>query len=86
MNDFFCKVYLVRFGDDHERQSIVTPLHIRAHAHNFAIFSLQYSADGSEIIGGSNDNCVYIYDLQQQRRILQVHQSMNIGIRVDLFQ
>jgi len=70
-------IYLVKITDDSERPSVVSPLHIRTHAHNFAIFSLQYSADGSEIICGSNDTCVYIYDLQQQRRILQVEAHRN---------
>ncbi|CAF4240614.1 unnamed protein product, partial [Rotaria magnacalcarata] len=35
-------------------------------------FSLQFSADCSEIICGANDACVYIYDLQKQQRTLRV--------------
>ena len=42
-------------------------------SHSFSIFSLQFSVDGSEIICGSNDTCVYIYDLQKQKRILRVN-------------
>ena len=64
-------VYLVRLNEDNERSSI-QPLHLQPQANSFSIFSLQYSADGSEIICGSNDRFVYIYDLQQGRRILRV--------------
>ena len=67
-------VYLVKMNEDQGRSTIL-PLYLQPDAHSFSIFSLQYSTDGSEIIGGSNDRCVYIYDLQQQRRILRVRLS-----------
>ena len=59
--------------NENETQSNVVPLYLRPQAHSFSIFSLQYSADGSEIIGGSNDQCVYIYDLVKNRRTLRVN-------------
>jgi WD repeat-containing protein 23 len=55
-------------------QSII-PLNLKPDSHSFSIFSLQFSVDGSEIIGGSNDTCVYIYDLQKQKRTLRVSRN-----------
>jgi WD40 repeat protein len=48
-------------------------LNLKPQSHSFSIFSLQFSVDGSEIICGSNDTCVYIYDLQKQKRTLRVN-------------
>ena len=59
--------------NENEEQPKIIPLRLRPQAHSFSIFSLQYSVDGSEIIGGSNDTCIYIYDLHQQKRILRVN-------------
>ncbi|XP_024522032.1 LEC14B protein [Selaginella moellendorffii] len=30
---------------------------------DFGIWSLKFSQDGNEIVAGSNDNCIYVYDL-----------------------
>lgn len=65
------KVYLISLNENYERKSIV-PLRLEPESHSFTIFSLQYSIDGNEIIGGSNDACVYVYDLRKQRRTLCV--------------
>ncbi|UJR30881.1 hypothetical protein I4U23_018393 [Adineta vaga] len=64
-------IYLVKLNED-QQESTIIPLHLYPQVHSFSIFSLQYSADGSEIIGGSNDTCVYIYDLEKQKRTLRV--------------
>ncbi|CAF1415390.1 unnamed protein product [Adineta ricciae] len=64
-------IYLVKLNDN-QTESKIIPLQLRPHAHSFTIFSLQYSSDGSEIIGGSNDTYVYIYDLEKQKRTLRV--------------
>ncbi|CAF4297504.1 unnamed protein product [Rotaria socialis] len=64
-------LYLIKLNEGLSQPKIV-PLNLQPHSHSFSIFSLQYSADGSEIIGGSNDTCVYIYDLEKQRRTLRV--------------
>ncbi len=59
-----------------QNESNIIPLNLQPpHSHRFSIFSLQYSIDGSEIIGGSNDTHVYIYDLQKQKRTLRVNIS-----------
>lgn len=64
-------VYLVQLNEDQDKTN-VTPLDLRPDAYSFSIFSLQFSVDGSEIIGGSNDACVYIYDLHRNQRTLCV--------------
>jgi WD40 repeat protein len=67
-------VYLVKL-DENQCQSTITPLRLQPHINSFSIFSLQFSVDGSEIICGSNDTCVYIYDLQKRKRTLRVNIS-----------
>lgn len=64
-------IYLVTLDENTNRQRII-PLYLQPDNHSFSIFSLQYSDDGSEIIGGSNDTHVYIYDLNKQKRTLRV--------------
>jgi len=61
--------------NENENQPKIIPLYLQPQSHSFSIFSLQYSVDGSEIIGGSNDTHVYIYDLQKQKRTLRVNIS-----------
>ncbi|UYV81187.1 hypothetical protein LAZ67_20000261 [Cordylochernes scorpioides] len=38
----------------------------------FCIFSLNYSQDGREIVGGANDECLYIYDMQVDLRTTKI--------------
>ncbi|CAJ0966239.1 unnamed protein product [Ranitomeya imitator] len=38
----------------------------------FAVFSLTVSRDCREVLGGANDGCVYVYDLEQNCRILKI--------------
>lgn len=63
---------MIKLNEDLTQPTIV-PLRLQPNSHSFSIFSLQYSVDGSEIIGGSNDTCVYIYDLHKHRRTLRVN-------------
>lgn len=72
MHNCFLLVYLVTLDENTNRQRII-PLYLQPDNHSFSIFSLQYSDDGSEIIGGSNDTHVYIYDLNKQKRTLRVN-------------
>ncbi|XP_071577844.1 DDB1- and CUL4-associated factor 11 [Temnothorax nylanderi] len=37
----------------------------------FCVFSVAFSSDGTEILGGANDQCLYVYDLECQQRILR---------------
>ncbi len=77
----FNLVYLVQLN---ENQPII-PLNLRPHSHNFSIFSLQFSVDGSEIICGSNDTCVYIFDLQKHKRTLRVNRIEKKMIKKKFF-
>lgn len=38
----------------------------------FCIFSLTFSQDGREVLGGANDGCLYIYDCESRQRTLKV--------------
>lgn len=39
---------------------------------HFGIWSLRFSGDGSEIVAGTSDQSVYVYDLESQRSILRI--------------
>lgn len=39
---------------------------------HFGIWSLRFSGDGSEIVAGTSDQSVYVYDLEAQRSILRI--------------
>lgn len=69
-------VYLVKLNEYQCPPNII-PLNLRPTSNSFSIFSLQYSVDGSEIICGSNDTCVYIFDLEKQKRTLRVNIGKN---------
>ncbi|XP_077502674.1 DDB1- and CUL4-associated factor 11 isoform X3 [Amblyomma americanum] len=38
----------------------------------FCIFSLQFSCDGKDILGGANDSCLYVYDREAHHRSLRI--------------
>lgn len=39
---------------------------------HFGIWSLRFSGDGGEIVAGTSDNSVYVYDLEARRSILRI--------------
>lgn len=39
---------------------------------HFGIWSLRFSGDGNEIVAGTSDQSVYVYDLEAQRSILRI--------------
>ncbi|XP_052189607.1 LEC14B homolog isoform X1 [Diospyros lotus] len=45
--------------------------------YNFSIFSVKFSADGQELLAASNDHCIYIYDLRENKVTLRIgaHES-----------
>ncbi|CAF2372089.1 unnamed protein product [Rotaria sp. Silwood2] len=69
-------IYLVKL-DENQCQPNIVPLYLQPRSNDFSIFSLQFSVDGSEIICGANDTCVYIFDLQKQKRTLRVLAHQN---------
>ena len=38
----------------------------------FCIFSLTFSHDGHEVLGGANDGCLYVYDCIARQRTLRI--------------
>ncbi|KAF5732729.1 LEC14B protein isoform X2 [Tripterygium wilfordii] len=41
--------------------------------HAFGIFSVKFSTDGRELVAGSNDDSIYVYDLETNRLSLRIH-------------
>lgn len=48
------------------------PLSLIKSGRRFCIFSVVFSADGKELLGGANDGCLYLYDLQTKISTLNV--------------
>ncbi|GLU07477.1 hypothetical protein SLE2022_244340 [Rubroshorea leprosula] len=40
--------------------------------HSFGIFSVKFSTDGRELVAGSNDDSIYVYDLEANRPSLRI--------------
>ena len=43
-----------------------------AHANHFGIWSIRFSGDGREIVGGTSDQSVYVYDIEKRQSILRI--------------
>lgn len=39
----------------------------------FGIFSVKFSRDGRELVAGSGDDAIYVYDLEANKNILRIH-------------
>ena len=59
-----CNIY----GEEETHKS----LHLFPGDHSFSIFSLTFSSDNKEILGGANDGCLYIYDRHRDERTLKI--------------
>ncbi|XP_020822785.1 DDB1- and CUL4-associated factor 11 isoform X1 [Phascolarctos cinereus] len=64
-----CNIY--GEGDTH------TALDLRPDQHSFIVFSIAVSSDGREVLGGANNGCLYIFDREQNRRVLQMESHDN---------
>ncbi|XP_046842825.1 DDB1- and CUL4-associated factor 11-like isoform X2 [Xenia sp. Carnegie-2017] len=47
-------------------------LDMRPSTHSFCAFSIKFSQDDNEILTGSNDGCLYIYDRSKAKRTLRI--------------
>lgn len=56
------------FGDNLQQD----PLPLGPEERRFCIFSLAFSSDGREILGGANDGFLYVYDRECNQRALRV--------------
>ncbi|KAK9281382.1 hypothetical protein L1049_004282 [Liquidambar formosana] len=45
--------------------------------YSFGIFSLKFSTDGREIVAGSSDDSIYVYDLDANKRSLRISAHMS---------
>lgn len=62
-------VHQCSINGDSEQQE---PLCLVNTGRRFCIFSVFFSSDGKEILGGANDGCLYIYDRQRHERTHKV--------------
>ncbi|XP_039194008.1 DDB1- and CUL4-associated factor 11 isoform X1 [Crotalus tigris] len=49
-----------------------TALDLRPDERRFAVFSLAVSSEGREVLGGANYGCVYVFDMEQNKRTLKI--------------
>ncbi|KAF3703335.1 DDB1- and CUL4-associated factor 11 WD repeat-containing protein 23 [Channa argus] len=49
-----------------------TALDLNPDERRFCVFSLAASTDGKEILAGANDGCLYVFDLEQNKRTLKI--------------
>ncbi|KAI1731403.1 DDB1- and CUL4-associated factor 11 like protein [Ditylenchus destructor] len=54
----------------HDPQENWTPFRVDANAPRFALFSIRFNSDGSEIVGGATDQYLYIYNREVNRCVL----------------
>uniref|UniRef100_A0A8C8E2Q5 DDB1- and CUL4-associated factor 11 n=1 Tax=Oryzias sinensis TaxID=183150 RepID=A0A8C8E2Q5_9TELE len=62
-------IHLCSIDGDSENH---TALDLNPDERRFCVFSLTASTDGKEILGGANDGCLYVFDLEQNRRTLKI--------------
>ncbi|XP_076337040.1 DDB1- and CUL4-associated factor 11-like isoform X3 [Tachypleus tridentatus] len=62
----------IHICDLDRRQDNHTALFLWPEDQHFCVFSLRFSHDGKEILGGANDECIYIYDRELNKRSLKV--------------
>ena len=45
-------------------------------SYSFGIFSVKFSTDGKELVAGSSDDSIYVYDLQANKLSLRIPAHM----------
>lgn len=63
-------VHLCNVYDEVERHEV---LPLCPAVQRFCIFSLAFSQDGNEVLGGANDGHLYVYDCEKRQRTLRVN-------------
>ena len=43
-----------------------------AHASHFGIWSIRFSGDGREIVAGTSDHSIYVYDIEKRQSVLRI--------------
>ncbi|XP_054848502.1 DDB1- and CUL4-associated factor 11 isoform X1 [Eublepharis macularius] len=62
----------IHIGNIYGESDTHTALDLRPEERRFAVFSLTVSSDGREVLGGANDGCVYVFDMEQKKRTLKI--------------
>ncbi|XP_041376385.1 DDB1- and CUL4-associated factor 11-like [Gigantopelta aegis] len=62
-------IHLCNIYGEHD---IHEALHLLPGEHSFCIFSLMFSSDNQEIMGGANDRCLYVFDRESNQRTLRI--------------
>lgn len=62
--------YVLDFSESGGTGRQAGPFH-RSHGH-FGIFSVRYSGDGRELVAGTNDNSIIVYDIESRRVLHRV--------------
>nr|XP_056719265.1 DDB1- and CUL4-associated factor 11 [Euleptes europaea] len=62
----------IHIGNIYGENETHTALDLRPEERRFAVFSLTVSSDGREVLGGANDGCVYVFDMEQKKRTLKI--------------
>lgn len=62
-------VHICNIRGDHE---IHKALDMNPRNDRFCCFSLEFTKDNREFIGGANDGCLYIYDLETEQRVSRI--------------
>ncbi|XP_060111840.1 DDB1- and CUL4-associated factor 11 [Heteronotia binoei] len=62
----------IHIGNIYGESDTHTALDLRPEERRFAVFSLTVSSDGREVLGGANDSCVYVFDVEQKKRTLKI--------------
>ncbi|XP_011670539.1 DDB1- and CUL4-associated factor 11 isoform X2 [Strongylocentrotus purpuratus] len=60
-----CNIY----GEDETHNSLDLSPYTEGH---FCAFSIRFSNDGSEILAGANDGCLYVYDREKNERTMRI--------------
>lgn len=55
-------------GDSNNQET----LSLSPNDRRFCIFSVVFSSDGKDILGGANDRCLYVYDRECNQQSLRV--------------
>lgn len=66
---FYFIVHLCNIYGDNENHEA---LNLSPDSRRFCVFSLVFSEEGNEILGGANDGYLYIYNRDANRRVLKV--------------
>ena len=72
---FFPTIFLVKFLEFYVFQEIHEGLDFSAaddEGYSFGIFSVKFSTDGRELVAGSSDDSIYVYDLEANKLSLRI--------------